>query len=61
MIKLHNFPRWWLPDMIEVVEEIPKTSLGNFKKKRAAREVRPEGSRRRLDREVPARQPSHGR
>jgi acyl-CoA synthetase (AMP-forming)/AMP-acid ligase II len=45
MIKLHNFPRWWLPDMIEVVEEIPKTSLGNFKKKRAAREVRPEGSR----------------
>ena len=32
MIKLHNFPKWWLPDVIEFVEEIPKTSLGNFKK-----------------------------
>jgi fatty-acyl-CoA synthase len=27
-----RFPRWWLPDAVEFVEEIPKTSVGKFKK-----------------------------
>jgi len=27
-----RFPKWWLPDAIEYVEEIPKTSVGKFKK-----------------------------
>jgi fatty-acyl-CoA synthase len=33
------FPKWWLPDEIEFVDEIPKTSVGKFDKKvlRAAR------------------------
>jgi fatty-acyl-CoA synthase len=26
-------PRWWLPERIEFVEEIPKTSVGKFSKK----------------------------
>jgi len=27
-----NFAKWWLPDRIEFVAEIPKTSVGKFKK-----------------------------
>jgi fatty-acyl-CoA synthase len=27
-----SFPRWWLPDRIELVEDIPKTSVGKFDK-----------------------------
>jgi fatty-acyl-CoA synthase len=27
-----RFARWWLPDAVEFVEEIPKTSVGKFKK-----------------------------
>ncbi|WP_193787907.1 long-chain fatty acid--CoA ligase [Natronolimnohabitans innermongolicus] len=29
-----TFPSWWLPDIYEFVEEIPKTSTGKFDKKR---------------------------
>jgi fatty-acyl-CoA synthase len=27
-----RFAKWWLPDRIELVEEIPKTSVGKFRK-----------------------------
>jgi len=27
-----NFAKWWLPDRIEFIDEIPKTSVGKFKK-----------------------------
>ena len=27
-----NFAKWWLPDRIEFVAEIPKTAVGKFKK-----------------------------
>lgn len=27
-----SFARWWLPDRVEFVDEIPKTSVGKFKK-----------------------------
>lgn len=27
-----TFPKWWLPDDVVFVEEIPKTSVGKFKK-----------------------------
>ena len=27
-----QFAKWWLPDAIEFVEEIPRTSVGKFKK-----------------------------
>ncbi len=27
-----NFAKWWLPERFEFVEEIPKTSVGKFKK-----------------------------
>ncbi len=27
-----HFPKWWLPDAIEFVETIPKTSVGKFRK-----------------------------
>ena len=27
-----RFPKWWLPDAVEFVEEVPKTSVGKFKK-----------------------------
>jgi len=27
-----KFAKWWLPDRIEFVDEIPKTSVGKFKK-----------------------------
>ena len=27
------FPKWWLPDRVEFVSEIPKTSVGKFDKK----------------------------
>jgi fatty-acyl-CoA synthase len=27
-----RFAKWWLPDRVEFVEEIPKTSVGKFKK-----------------------------
>ena len=27
-----NFAKWWLPDRFEFVGEIPKTSVGKFKK-----------------------------
>jgi fatty-acyl-CoA synthase len=29
----HSFPKWWLPDAIIVVNEIPKTSVGKFMKR----------------------------
>jgi acyl-CoA synthetase (AMP-forming)/AMP-acid ligase II len=29
-----RIPRWWIPDAIEVVDEIPKTSVGKFSKLR---------------------------
>jgi len=28
-----TFPKWWLPDRVEFVSEIPKTSVGKFDKK----------------------------
>jgi fatty-acyl-CoA synthase len=27
-----DFAKWWLPDRFEFVEEIPKTSVGKFRK-----------------------------
>ena len=27
-----NFAKWWLPERFEFVEEIPKTSVGKFRK-----------------------------
>ena len=27
-----NFAKWWLPDRYEFVDEIPKTSVGKFRK-----------------------------
>jgi fatty-acyl-CoA synthase len=27
-----RFPKWWLPDRYELVDEIPKTSVGKFRK-----------------------------
>jgi fatty-acyl-CoA synthase len=27
-----KFAKWWLPDRFEFVDEIPKTSVGKFKK-----------------------------
>jgi fatty-acyl-CoA synthase len=27
-----KFTKWWLPDRFEFVDEIPKTSVGKFKK-----------------------------
>jgi fatty-acyl-CoA synthase len=27
-----GFARWWLPDRFEFVDEIPKTSVGKFRK-----------------------------
>jgi fatty-acyl-CoA synthase len=27
-----NFAKWWLPERFEFVDEIPKTSVGKFKK-----------------------------
>ena len=27
-----HFPKWWLPDTVEFVDEIPKTAVGKFKK-----------------------------
>jgi fatty-acyl-CoA synthase len=27
-----NFAKWWLPDRIEFIQEIPKTSVGKFRK-----------------------------
>jgi fatty-acyl-CoA synthase len=26
--------RWWLPDAVEFIDEVPKTSVGKFDKKR---------------------------
>ncbi|MFN8521871.1 MAG: long-chain fatty acid--CoA ligase [Chloroflexota bacterium] len=28
-----NFARWWLPDRVEFIDEVPKTSVGKFDKK----------------------------
>ena len=28
-----QFPTWWLPDQVEFLAEIPKTSVGKFDKK----------------------------
>jgi fatty-acyl-CoA synthase len=25
--------KWWLPEAIEIIEEVPKTSVGKFSKK----------------------------
>ena len=27
-----TFPKWWLPERFEFVDEIPKTSVGKFRK-----------------------------
>jgi fatty-acyl-CoA synthase len=27
-----QFAKWWLPDRVEIVDEIPKTSVGKFRK-----------------------------
>jgi fatty-acyl-CoA synthase len=27
-----SFAKWWLPDRVEFVDEIPKTSVGKFRK-----------------------------
>jgi fatty-acyl-CoA synthase len=27
-----QFPKWWLPDRIEFIAEIPKTGVGKFRK-----------------------------
>jgi len=27
-----HFAKWWLPERFEVVEEIPKTAVGKFRK-----------------------------
>jgi len=27
-----NFAKWWLPDRVEFVAEIPKTAVGKFRK-----------------------------
>ncbi|HBY45708.1 MAG TPA: long-chain fatty acid--CoA ligase, partial [Chloroflexi bacterium] len=27
-----EFPRWWLPDRVEFIEAIPRTSTGKFQK-----------------------------
>jgi fatty-acyl-CoA synthase len=27
-----NFAKWWLPDAIEFAQEIPRTSVGKFRK-----------------------------
>ena len=35
-----SFAKWWLPDRFEFVAEIPKTSVGKFRKIGAARAVR---------------------
>ncbi len=32
-VLLGKFPRWWMPDVIEFVEAIPKTSVGKIDKK----------------------------
>jgi fatty-acyl-CoA synthase len=26
-------PKWWAPDRLQIVDEIPKTSVGKFNKK----------------------------
>jgi fatty-acyl-CoA synthase len=28
-----SFPAWWLPERVEIVDRIPKTSVGKFDKK----------------------------
>ena len=28
-----DYPKWWLPDNVEFIEEIPKTATGKFSKK----------------------------
>jgi fatty-acyl-CoA synthase len=41
-LREHLAPRvakWWLPDAIEIVEEVPKTSVGKFDKKRLRKEL----------------------
>jgi fatty-acyl-CoA synthase len=35
-----KFPKWWLPDDVLFVEEIPKTSVGKFDKKVLREELR---------------------
>ena len=27
-------PKWWLPDAVEFIDEVPKTSVGKFSKRR---------------------------
>ena len=26
-------PHWWLPDAVEIIDEVPKTSVGKFSKR----------------------------
>jgi fatty-acyl-CoA synthase len=28
-----QFPKWWLPDRVEFIDEIPKTATGKFSKR----------------------------
>ena len=37
------FPRWWIPDGVTFVEEIPRTATGKFDKKVLRRRPRPDG------------------
>jgi fatty-acyl-CoA synthase len=32
-----RFPAWWLPDSVEFVDELPKTSVGKIDKKELRR------------------------
>ena len=41
-LREHLAPRvakWWLPDALEIVDEVPKTSVGKFDKKRLRKEL----------------------
>jgi fatty-acyl-CoA synthase len=37
-----NFAKWWLPERFEFVDEIPKTSVGKFKKMALREQFAPE-------------------
>jgi fatty-acyl-CoA synthase len=41
-LREHLAPRvakWWLPDALEIVDEVPKTSVGKFDKKRLRKDL----------------------
>ena len=53
-----DFAKWWLPDRFEFIAEIPKTSVGKFRKTELREMFAPERRRRRRDRDRLARQPA---